>query len=120
MTRRSYAENAYGPLLKVAGMEAVNRMYCPDPATLHCDWRVSPLAGASRAGLTPAWVAVASHDPLRDSGLVYADALEAAGVRVTRDMGRGLIHGYLRAMGQCAASRASLERMAPWLAARLG
>lgn len=119
MTRPSYAQNAEGPLLKVAGMETVNRLYCPDPAVLHGDWRVSPLAAPSHANLPPAYVATAFHDPLRDSGIAYADALEAAGVPVSRDPGQGLIHGYLRAMGHCAASRSSLERMAAWLAARM-
>ena len=117
-SRPSYAENAEGPLLRVAGMDTVNRMYCPDPARLHGDWRVSPLAAPSHAGLPPAYVAVASHDPLRDSGLAYAEALRAAGVPVTLDPGQGLIHGYLRAMGQCAASRESLARMTDWLAAQ--
>ena len=118
-SRPSYAENAEGPLLKVAGMEAVNRMYCPDPGLLHRDWRVSPLAAPSHRGLPPAYIAVASHDPLRDSGLAYARALDAAGVPVTLDRGPGLIHGYLRAMGHCAASRDSLARMSAWLAETL-
>lgn len=114
----SCQENADGPLLKVAGMAATRAMYCPDPAIAATDPFAVPLVARSHAGLPPAFVAVAQFDPLRDSGLAYADALEAAGVAVTRDPGKGLIHGYLRAMGYCAAARASLQDMCRWLAAQ--
>lgn len=115
MTRPSYAENANGPLLKVAGMDMVNAMYCPDPVDRD-NPLVQPLLAKSHAGLPPAFVAVAGHDPLRDSGIAYADALRAAGVPVVLDRSEGLIHGYLRAMEYCAASTAALRRMADWLA----
>ncbi len=58
---------------------------------------------------------MAQNDPLRDSGLAYAETLEAAGVDVVRDAGEGLIHGYLRAMEYCAESRDRLREMAEWL-----
>ncbi|MFC3227732.1 alpha/beta hydrolase [Marinibaculum pumilum] len=115
-SRRSYAENADGPIVRVAHMAAVNAAYCPDPADLR-NPRAAPLLAADHGGLPPTYIAVAEFDPLRDSGLAYADALQAAGVPVTLDRGPGLIHGYLRAMGHCADSRAALQRMADWLAA---
>ena len=114
-SRPSYAENAEGPLLKVAGMDRVNAMYCPDISQLATNPFVAPLAAESHAGLPTAFIAVASNDPLRDSGLAYAEALRKAGVEVTVDPGQGLIHGYLRAMEYCAASRDKLETMAAWL-----
>ena len=114
--RPSYAENAEGPIVKVAHMAAVNAAYCPDPADLR-NPRAAPLLAADHCGLPPAYVAVAEFDPLRDSGLAYAAALQDAGVAVTLDRGPGLIHGYLRAMGHCADSRTALRRMADWLAA---
>ncbi|WP_370737897.1 alpha/beta hydrolase fold domain-containing protein [Aquimixticola soesokkakensis] len=114
-TRPSYIENADGPLLKVQGMDGVNRMYSPDESKLSSDPFVAPLVAESHADLPPAYVAVAQNDPLRDSGVAYADALEAAGVPVTRDSGEGLIHGYLRSMEYCALAEDKLRAMAAWL-----
>ena len=54
----------------------------------------SPL-GADLHGLPPAVVVIAGHDPLRDEGVAYADALETAGVAVTRLAYQGGVHGVL-------------------------
>jgi acetyl esterase/lipase len=54
----------------------------------------SPLR-ASLAGLPPAVVVLAGHDPLRDEGIAYADALEAAGVVTVRCPFEGGIHGFM-------------------------
>ena len=116
--RPSYAENAEAPLLQVKGMDTVNAMYSPDTAQLASNPRIAPLVADSHAGLPPAFIAVAQNDPLRDSGLAYAAALDAAGVPVVLDRGAGLIHGYLRAMEWCEASRTALHRMADWLKAQ--
>lgn len=113
-SRPSYRENPDGPIVSVAGMPAVNAAYCPNPADLR-NPLAAPLLADSHAGLPPAFIAVAEHDPLRDSGVAYADALQAAGVPVTLDRGPGLIHGYLRAMAYCADARDSFGRMAAWL-----
>ena len=114
-SRPSYRENPDGPIIK-PGAEA-NRADCADRSLLTSP-RVAPLLADSHAGLPPAYVAVAEHDPIRDSGVAYAEALEAAGVPVTLDRGPGLIHGYLRAMDYCTDSMDSLKRMAAWLAER--
>jgi acetyl esterase/lipase len=95
-------------------MSATNAAYCPDASDLTNPY-AAQLHAKSHKGLPPAYIAVAQHDPLRDSGLAYADALKDAGVEVTVDNGEGLIHGYLRAMEFCEASRESLRRMAEWL-----
>ncbi|GIX14534.1 MAG: alpha/beta hydrolase [Paracoccaceae bacterium] len=116
-SRPSYRENAEGPIVRVADMERVNAMYCPDPADLR-NPRAAPLLAESHAGLPPTYIAVAEHDPLRDSGVAYAEALRAAGVPVVLDPGQGLIHGYLRAMGYCPEAEARLRAMAGWLAGR--
>lgn len=117
MDRPSYRENPDGPIVTVASMPAVNAMYCRDPADLKNPLS-APLHAQSHAGLPPAWVAVAEHDPLRDSGVAYAEALQAAGVPLQLDRGPGLIHGYLRALAYCADVRASFDRMAAWLGPR--
>jgi acetyl esterase/lipase len=54
----------------------------------------SPLR-ANLAGLPPAIIVVAGHDPLRDEGIAYADALEGAGVVTVRCPFEGGIHGFM-------------------------
>lgn len=54
----------------------------------------SPLR-ANLAGLPPAVIVTAGHDPLRDEGNAYADALEAAGVVTVRCPFEGGIHGFM-------------------------
>lgn len=114
LERPSHRENANGPLVTVASMPMVNALYCPDES-LRLSPGVSPLRAQSHAGLPPSYVAVAQHDPLRDEGIAYAEALQAAGVPVVLDRGPGLIHGYLRAKAYSERARASFERMCQWL-----
>jgi acetyl esterase len=54
----------------------------------------SPLR-ANLAGLPPAVIVTAGHDPLRDEGNAYADALEAAGVVTVRCPFEGGVHGFM-------------------------
>jgi acetyl esterase/lipase len=61
-----------------------------DPAD-RGDPRAAPLRG-NLAGLPPAAIVAADFDPLRDDGLAYAAALEAAGVPVRRVRARGQTH----------------------------
>jgi acetyl esterase len=60
--------------------------------------RQHPYASPLRANLEalpPAVVVIAGHDPLRDEGLAYADALEAANVVTVRCPFEGGIHGFM-------------------------
>lgn len=112
--RDSYIENANGPLIKVAGMDAVNKMYCPHPSDL-TNPLAAPLLAQDHSGLPPTYVAVAQFDPLRDSGLAYYDALVNAGVKTELDRGERLCHGYLRGMGHAQISLDKLKAMTTWL-----
>ena len=114
-SRPSFRENAEGPIIKVANMPATNALYCPNPDDL-TNPLAAPMMAADHAGLPPAFIAVAEHDPLRDDGIAYAEKLQSAGVAVVLDRGVGLIHGYLRSMEYCAAAREKLAAMSNWLA----
>jgi acetyl esterase len=74
------------------------------------DLRVSPALAPSLAGLAPAIVITAGHDPLRDQGKAYAEALEAADVKVHYQCYDSLAHGFTAYTGGVpAADRACRE-----------
>lgn len=118
LDRPSHRENANGPVVTVASMPAVNASYCPDPVDL-LNPLAAPLRAESHANLPPAFIAVAEHDPLRDEGIAYAQALQAAGVPVVLDRGESLIHGYLRSKAYCEPVRERFAAMATWLKTQL-
>jgi acetyl esterase/lipase len=67
--------------------------YVPDPSD-----RDHPYASPVRAeltGLPPAVLVLTGHDPLRDEAVAYADALDAAGVPVSRCEFDGAVHGFM-------------------------
>jgi acetyl esterase len=68
--------------------------YLPNSADRH-DWRASPLKAASHAKLPPAFVLTAGFDPLRDEGLMYADAMAAAGGVTEYVCFERQIHGFI-------------------------
>jgi acetyl esterase len=67
--------------------------YAPDEATRGNPY-ASPLRAPSLAGLPPAYVLTAGHDPLRDEGFAYAERLSAAGVPVKHRHYPSQIHGF--------------------------
>jgi acetyl esterase len=59
------------------------------------DWRASPQLAGSHANLPPAFVMTAGFDPLRDEGLMYADALSKSGVPSQYICFERQIHGFI-------------------------
>ena len=97
--RASMLAHAKGKLLEREGMQWFWDHYCPE-VSMRQDWRACPIKADSFEGLPPTIVALASHDPLFDEGLEYADLLEKAGVPTTLVVAPDLIHGYTGLSGQ--------------------
>ncbi len=109
MDSAAYREFAEGPMLTAAEMALCWRAYLGggDPA------QATTAAAGDLASAPPAWIAIAAHDPLRDDGLTYAQALGAVGVAVTVEVYDDMTHGFLRWGG--AVDRA--HDLIAWLAA---
>jgi acetyl esterase len=94
LTRPSYVECSTGELfLNTAEMVWFWDHYAPDAAEREHP-HASPIRASDLAGLPPAYIVIAEHDPLRDEGLAYAAALEAAGVPVTVARYDDQIHAF--------------------------
>jgi acetyl esterase len=102
----SLTENATGYYLETAGMRWYWAHYLGAGAA-------PPLV--ARPGLPPAYVLTAGFDPLRDEGRAHADALEAAGVPVTRAEHPGQIHGFVRFTAVIGAARPALHDLGAFL-----
>ena len=89
MTRLSYQENGDGYILTTALMRWFWDHYA-DPAD-RGDPRAAPLRGDLQ-GLPSTCIVAADFDPLRDEGVAYARALDAAGVPVRLTRARGHTH----------------------------
>ncbi|APR81472.1 lipase-esterase (lipN) [Minicystis rosea] len=72
---------------------------------------VSPLLAEAWSGLPPALVYTAGFDPLRDEGKLYAERLEAAGVRTRHWEFPSLIHGFVQMTGAVDAARHALDEI---------
>lgn len=106
----SFTENAHAPIIDTEAIAALSLAYAghldlsDPPATL------APARAANLAGLPPAYIAVAGHDPLRDDGIRYGELLAAAGVPAQVDNAETLIHGYLGYAGAIPAATEAADR----------
>jgi acetyl esterase len=91
----SYTEFGKGPGLTTADMQWFWHQFLGGKLDLD-DYRASPARADTLAGLPPAYVVVASLDPLRDEGERYAARLEEEGVRTTLVRAEGMTHGFAR------------------------
>ena len=109
------------PLARAPSRFALAQGHLIDETTMRAYWdayrvenldpgdpRVAPLAASRFAGLPPALIHVAEADPLCDEGESYAQALEAAGVRVRLTRHAGLIHHFYGLGAVIPAARAAL------------
>jgi len=72
--------------------------YTPDPAT-RVNPYAAPLRAASLAGLPPAYLVTAEHDPLRDEGFAYAERLRESRVPVEHRHFGSQIHAFFTFTG---------------------
>ena len=89
----SHVRNAEGYMLTTAALRWFYDCYVPDRAA-RADWRASPLLCPSLAGVAPALVIAAEHDPLVDENAAYADRLRAASVPVDHVVFPGMLHPF--------------------------
>jgi acetyl esterase len=93
----SYAEHDQPDtrvFLKASTMRWFRAHYAPDPVSW-TDWRGSPLHADNSANLPPTLLLTVGHDPLRDEGLAYAEALTQAGNWVSHLHLPNQMHGLL-------------------------
>ena len=91
----SYEENGDGSyFLSEDAMRWFWQHYLGSGTTGHVPL-ASILGTPDLAGLPPATVITAEHDPLRDEGMAYAARLGEAGVKVDSAVAPGMIHGFL-------------------------
>ncbi len=90
----SYHANGQGYMLTKDSIAYYTTNYLRDRHDAK-DWRASPQWAESHAGLPPAFVLTAGYDPLRDEGLMYADALSKAGVSTQYVCFERQIHGFI-------------------------
>lgn len=112
----SYREFATGYGLTLERMTFYWSVYAPRAAD-----RAHPYAAPLRAdlsGLPPCLLHVADLDVLCAENLAMAERLRAAGVAVELTVFRGLVHGFLRAVGHVAQARQAVEGAGAWLRAR--
>jgi acetyl esterase len=106
----SFTENASALVLDRATVAALSRWYAGDVDLSDPPPGMAPGRAENLAGLPPAFIGVAGHDPLRDDGIRYGELLAAAGVPVQVDNAETLVHAYVGYAGVVPAATAALDR----------
>jgi len=94
----SYLRNAEAPCLTRAEMKFyLDSFLGPQSGGNWTDKYAVPLRETNYAGLPPAYITAAAHDPLHDDATLFAERLRAAGVAVDLRREPALTHSYMRA-----------------------
>jgi acetyl esterase len=92
--------------------------YAPDPQSrVHPD--AAPLRSTDLAGLPPAVILTAEHDPLRDEGELYATRLMKAGVQVRHRRFDGQMHGFFTMVDALPGAAEGLDYVVAAIGERL-
>lgn len=113
----SYREHADNPLMGRNDMTWYWDLYAPSMVDRDRP-EASPLRAGNLTGLPPAYVIIASHDPLRDEVLAYAQRLQDAGVMVTRRTYDDQAHGFLTMVNFLPTADAAVAELGRVLRAR--
>jgi acetyl esterase len=118
LSSESIEENAHAPILTKRELIIYRDHYLggQDPSHPY----VSPLLADDLSGLPPAAVQVGKHDPLRDDGIRYAQALHAAGIAATVRIYPRMPHGYMSFPRICRDATWALEELGADLSRALG
>jgi acetyl esterase len=109
-TLPSFTENATAPILDAAAIAQFSLWYAGDVDLSDPPAAMAPGRAKNLAGLPPAYIGVAGHDPLRDDGIRYGELLAAAGVPVDVHNAETMVHGYLGYAGVVPAATAAADR----------
>lgn len=112
----SIAQYADAPILTRRDIDAYIGHYTGDTAD-HRHPHLSPLLADDLAGLPPALVQTAEHDPLKDEGRRYAERLAAAGVPVRFTEYVGVPHAFINLPGLTVAAHQALSEICATLSA---
>jgi acetyl esterase len=105
----SIEENANAPILTKRDITAFRDVYTTSEN--RSDPYASPLLAEDHSRLPPALIQVAEHDPIRDDGLRYAEALRNSGVEVRTTTYVGMPHGFLAFPRISRAAPQALEEL---------
>ncbi len=103
----SYRENSDGYMLTADSMHWFWDHYAD--ARDRSNPYASPLCATDLSNLPPALIQVAEFDPLRDEGLQYAEALQAAGVETQSRCYEGFIHGFFSHFDTVPPTRVAMD-----------
>ena len=112
----SFREDATTSYLTPTTMEWFRDHYLTEDEQV-ADWRVSPLLATDEqlATLGETFVLVASHDPLRDEGIAFAERIAHAGGRVQLTIAEGFAHGLLSLAGRSPAASQYFDELVTFL-----